>query len=525
MSVRRQRMSEEEYRLLLLLKRQRALAEARDDLLTFARVMKPDPDYPDDTDRSLYEVMLLHRAIAAALEQVESGKIRRLIITVPPRHGKSELASRLFPAWYLGRHPDRSIILATYADKLSWDFGREVEGYLVDPIYHQIFPNTSLATASVDRLETDLGGKVFFVGRGSTITGRGAHVFLIDDPLKDRVEADSTTTREKLWTWYNQVAKTRLMSFTGAIVIIATRWSEDDLIGRLIDPLNALYSPVEGPKWKVIDIPAIAGDNDRIGRKPGEALWPSHFPVEYLQELKDADPRGFEALYQGAPTPAKGNFFPHDKLLTYRRGDLPPVDKLRFYAASDHAVSARQERDKTCLMTIGLDEDENVWVLPDLIWGRHPTDYVVERMIDLMDQHRPLHWWAERGHITKSIGPFLRKRMLERRVFCSVYEMTPIADKLARAQSIMGRIAMGKVFWPGYASWWVEAERELLQFPYGAHDDLVDAASYIGLGLAMQQPLKRKTKETKVVRPGTLAWVKQAARDDERRRVGRNGGW
>src|SRR6185436_12188144 len=290
-------------------------------------------------------------------------------------------------------------------------------------------------TASVDRIETEQGGKVFFVGRGSAITGRGAIGLLIDDPIKDRVEADSTLTREKLWSWYNQVAKTRLLSHAGWVAIIQTRWSEDDLVGRLTDPLNPSYSAVEGKKWKIIDLPAIAVEDDPLGRTPGEALWPERFPIGYLEEMREADPRGFQSLYQGSPTPDKGNFFAAECLLTYKRGDLPPKENLRFYVASDHAVSSKQERDKTCLLPVALDEDENIWVLPDVVWGRYPTDQIVERIIDIMDLHRPLFWWAERGQITKSIGPFLRKRMLERSVFCSVYEMTPIADKVSRAQS------------------------------------------------------------------------------------------
>ncbi len=521
--MRRARLNGDEARYLQLLKRERARCEARSDLITFARYMKPDPDHLDDTDFSLYHVAKHHQVIAAAMEQVEAGKIRRLIINVPPRHGKSELSSRMFPSWFLGRHPEQSLILATYSDKFSWDFGREVKDYIEDPLYQQVFDTTRIKTASVDRIETTDNGKVFFVGRGSAITGRGADGLLIDDPIKDRVEADSKVTREKMWTWFNQVVKTRLLAYTGWIVIIQTRWSEDDLVGRLTDPLNPNYSPVEGPKWKIIDLPAIAGDNDRLGRKPGEALWDERFPIGYLEELRAADPRGFQSLYQGSPTPDKGNFFPADKLLTYARSEMPPVDSLRFYAASDHAVSSKQDRDKTCLMTIGLDQDENIWVMPDLVWGRYPTDQIVERMIDLMDLHRPLHWWAERGHITRSIGPFLRKRMLERSVHCSVYEMTPIADKMSRAQSILGRMAMGKVFWPNFAPWWMEAQKELLQFPYGARDDLVDTISYIGLGLAQQQPLKRKTPAPKGVQIGTLGWVKAQARQDRERT--RNRGW
>ena len=520
------RRTPEEARYLALLQRQSAVHKARDDLIEFAKFMKPDPDRPDDVSRSLYHVAKHHIAIAAALEQVEAGKIRRLIINVPPRHGKSELSSRLFPAWFLGRHPEQSLILATYADKLSWDFGREVSAYMEDKLFSQVFPKFELRTASVDRLESTAGGKVFFVGRGSAITGRGGVGLLIDDPIKDRVEADSAITREKLWNWFNQVARTRLLSQTGWIVIIQTRWSEDDLVGRLTDPMNPSYSAIEGPKWKIIDLPAIAGDHDRLGRKEGEALWPERFPVSYLEEMRAVDPRGFQALYQGSPTPDKGNFFPVEKILTYGRGDMPARDKMRFYAASDHAVSTRQERDKTCLMMVGLDEDENIWVQPEMVWGRFPTDQIVERMIDMMDEYRPLHWWAERGHITRSIGPFLRKRMLERSVHCSIYEMTPIADKMSRAQSILGRIAMGKVFWPNFAPWWAVGQKELLQFPYGARDDLVDTISYIGLGLSQQQPLRRQTKAPKVVRAGTLGWVKeQSNQEDRRRRLARNGGW
>jgi len=521
-----QRLSEDEARYLAALRRRQKAARARDDLLEFSQFMMPDADHSDDVTRSAYITAKHHRAIAAAFEQVEQGKITRLIINVPPRHGKSQLSSRMFPAWFLGRHPEQSLILATYADRLSWDFGREVNALLEDSLYRQVFPDVRLKTASVDRIETEQGGKVFFVGRGSAITGRGAIGLLIDDPIKDRVEADSTLTREKLWSWYNQVAKTRLLSHAGWVAIIQTRWSEDDLVGRLTDPLNPSYSAVEGRKWRIIDLPAIAVEDDPLGRIPGEALWPERFPIGYLEEMREADPRGFQSLYQGSPTPDKGNFFAAECLLTYKRGDLPPKENLRFYVASDHAVSSKQERDKTCLLPVALDEDENIWVLPDVVWGRYPTDQIVERMIDIMDLHRPLFWWAERGQITKSIGPFLRKRMLERSVFCSVYEMTPIADKVSRAQSVQGRIAMKKVFWPSFAPWWMEARKELLQFPYGARDDLVDALSYIGMGLALQQPLRRRKKSAPTDHaPGTLGWVKASSRQLEREKRSRTGGW
>src|SRR4029077_2720962 len=213
----------------------------------------------------------------AALEAVERGDIRRLIINCPPRHGKSELATRLFPAWFISKNPGHSVISACYNEKFSWDFGREVKAILEDGIYQQIFPQVRVTTASVDRIATESGSKVFFTGRGGSITGRGSIGLVLADPIKDRVEADSPTTREKVWTWYTQVVRTRLLTSKGWIIIIQTRWHEDDLVGRITDPTNPNYSATEAKKWRIIDLPARARDDDPIGRKPGEALWPARF--------------------------------------------------------------------------------------------------------------------------------------------------------------------------------------------------------------------------------------------------------
>ena len=387
--------------------------------------------------------------IAHALEAVEQGGIRRLIINCPPRHGKSQLVSRACsPPGMSESTPDRALIAASYNEKFSWDFGREVRQLIEDSNYRQVFPQVKIRTASVDRIETESGSKLFFCGRMGSITGRGSIGLILDDLLKDRVEADSPTTREKVWNWFNQVARTRLLTSKGWIVLINTRWHEDDIVGRLTDPQNASYSATEAQKWRIIDLPAIARDDDPLGRKEGEALWPARFPVEYLEDLREADPRGFQSLYQGNPTPEKGNFFPGDCIQTYTRAEMPKPEDLRIYAASDHAVSTAQDRDKTCCGIMGVDKDSNIWIMPDLIWGRYTTDYVVEQMIGLMAKWKPIYWWAERGHISKSIGPFLRKRMLERDVLCSIVEVTPTHDKKQRAQAINGRMASRMVYFP-----------------------------------------------------------------------------
>lgn len=501
--------------LLQLLERKKKILAARRGLIDFTKYMMPSPDYPDDVHRSLYEDERHHRVIAKALEAVEMGLIKRLIISVPPRHGKSELASRNFPAWYLGRNPSKHMIFGTYNEKLSWDFGRNVRDILNKPQYRQVFPNAQLkpGAAAVDRLEMVDGGVIFFTGRGGSATGRGGHVLLIDDPIKDRKEADSPTIRETLWNWYNQVIKSRMMTKTGAIVIIQTRWHEDDLIGRLTDPSNPCFNPAEARNWHIVDLPALALENDVLGREVGDALWPARFDEAFLNSARNSDPRGFQALYQGRPAPEDGAFFEAKNIKTYgSMKELPPKETLRYYVASDHAVSMEQHRDRTCLLVIALDQDDNIWVHPDTYWKQAPSDVVVEAMLHLMKTYRPVFWWAERGHISKSIGPFLRKRMIETRTYVSLVEMTPVADKVTRAQSIHARMSMGKVYFPSFATWWGDARNELLKFPQGLNDDFVDALAWIGHGLTLQTAMGRKPPPKPKTVEKTLGWVKESSR-------------
>lgn len=484
---------------------------ARESLIAFTEFTMPGIQNPDDPDETRYDAQYFHRALAAALEEVEAGRILRLIVTFPPRHGKSELTSRRFPAWLVGRDPYRHVMFATYNQPFSEDYGRAVRGIIQSNSYKTVFPGTSLAkgSAAADRLVTEEGGMMAFVGRGGSSTGRGADFLIIDDPLKDRAEANSAATREELWDWYNDTMSTRLMSDTGAIVIIQTRWHEDDLVGRLTDPTNPKYNAEEAATWKIIDIPAIAGDDDALGREPGAALWPEKFGLPYLESFKRRNPVGFSALYQQKPTPEDGDFFKADMLAPYRQPDLPK--NLRIYAASDHAVGIKQTNDYTCLLIVGVDEWSNVWLV-DCWWKREKSDVVVDAMIELMRKWKPLIWWAESGHISKSIGPFLFKRMREEKVYCSIREQVPAQDKVTRAQSIAGRMSMGMVRFPLHAPWHERAKQECLKFPQGRHDDFVDALAHIGLGLDRVVRAPSEKPKTNTPKVGTMGWIKAAAK-------------
>jgi predicted phage terminase large subunit-like protein len=309
------------------------------------------------------------------------------------------------------------------------------------------------------------------------------------------------------------------MDSTGTIVIVQTRWTEDDLVGRLIDPLNPYYNVEEAKAWRKIDLPALAEDNDVLGRKPGEALWPERFTKQYLEDIRATDPRGFAALYQGRPGPKDGAFFKDSDLVTYNKmDDVPAFHTLRFYGASDHAVSVAKSADKTCLMIVGVDEKDNIWIMPDMVWDRLDSHQAVESMIVLMKKYKPMFWWAEGGAITKSLGPFLRRRMAEKQAFCAIDPINPAADKQQRAQAIQARTSMKMVHFPGFIRSWSEMQDQILKFPHGSNDDVVDTLSLVGLGLSKMHGRTRGRK----VEPEVLTGTYRELFANTRRREGRD---
>lgn len=434
-----------------------ARRKARAGLLDFTSYTNP-----------AYEAAPHHRLIAEKLEAVERGEILRLMITMPPRHGKSELASRRFPSFYVGRNPEKQIIAASYSSDLATDFGREVRNIVASPEYGALFP-VSLAQDSkaANRWHTSDGGMYAAAGVGTSITGRGANLLLIDDPFKDRQEADSELQRNRVWDWYTSTAYTRLMP-GGAIVIINTRWHDDDLSGRLLREQET-----GGDKWDVLSLSAIDGN--------GAALWPAWYPIERLEQIRAVlPPRDWNSLYQQNPVPDDGDYFKKDWFGEYDPANLPAVT---IYAASDYAVT-EDGGDFTEHGIFGVDQNDNIYVL-DWWFGQTRPDEWIERKCDLILKHRPMCWFGESGVIRRSTEPFMMKRMQERQAYCRVEWLASIADKTARARGIQARASMGKVYLPKKAPWLDHVTGQLLRFPAGQNDDVVDVFSLVGRGLEM----------------------------------------
>ncbi len=511
---------------ITLLKRQKTAIEARDSLLTYTKFTMPHAEAPNDVSRSRYRDQPFHRAVAAALEKVVAGEIPQLIFCMPPRHGKTQLATKSLAAWFSGKFPDQDIAVATYSDTMANDIGADTRAILTSSQHRLVFPEYKLRRGgnAKDNIQTVKGGRLVFVGRGGALTGRGMNIGLGDDLFKDHEEARSQAIRDQAWNWFTKVFMTRRMG-RKLVILTMTRWHSDDVIGRLTDPESPHYNAIEARKWQVIRLPAIAEDDDPAGRKPGEALWPSDYDLDFLESQQRLDPLGFAALYQQRPTVADGVLFRRENVRYYDRAELP--EDLRYYASSDHAVSTKQRNDPSCFLKVGIDRQNNIY-LTECFWKRVPTDQAVEAMLAMAGgADRPLLWWAEKGHISKSIGPFLYKRMIEDGTYINIREVTPVGDKEQRAQSIAAMFALGKVFFPKGVLWVEKAINELLAFPNGNFDDFVDALAYIGLGLRSQfgaNKVENKKKAEPVF--GTLDWVKQQDKwSKERKRLVDAGGF
>ena len=447
-----------------------------------------------------YEPAAHHRLIIEKLEAVASGLIKRLAIFLPPGSAKSTYSSVLFPPWFLAQRENASILCASHSASLATTFGKRCRN-LIESNEKVLDFSLAKDSQAADDWGTSHGCVYFCAGVGGRIAGHRADLGLIDDPIGSIDDADSQLHRDKVWDWYEWSFLPRLKP-NAAVVVISTRWHEDDLMGRIVAR--------DGGKWEVIKVPMEAGTNDVLGRSPGDMLWPEYFNAEMVAEAK-ANPRKWQGAYQQEPTPETGDYFKKEWLIGYEPRNLPLA--LNIYCASDHACSTKQANnvDSNLLMPFGVDEGSNIWILPDIWWKVADTGETVKEMLAMMQRRQPLAWISESEHIVKSIGPFLQERKMEEGIYTYVHELSAGKDKAAKARSIQGKMQMGKVFFPKYCPWWPKAEHELLTFPVGVHDEFPDVLGCIGRFLAEKSVPRTKTVRKQTI-DRTFGWLKESQR-------------
>jgi hypothetical protein len=306
--------------------------------------------------------------------RISEGTLRRVIIMMPPRHGKSERASRWAPLWFLRRHPDRRVVIVSYGATLAEEHSQwvrdTIEAHQGQEGGLDLGLRTNPAKRAIDAWQLQTNGRgrpggMVAVGIGGALTGRGADLMVIDDPVRNREDADSPTFRRKTWEWWTSTGRTRLQP-GAAVVVIQTRWHEDDLAGRLIDR--------HGEEWEIIRLPAIAEEGDLLGRDPGEPLWAERYDVDALAEVRnDVGTRDWLALYQQRPTAPEGaiwrwSWISDGEVLI---GDVPSL--RRTVVTVDPAGTAKDTSDETGIVVMGQDFRNEVYVFQDYTLRATPT--------------------------------------------------------------------------------------------------------------------------------------------------------
>ncbi len=425
--------------------------------------------YCEYVHRGTYKPAKHLEYVAEKLEKVESGDIKRLMIFMPPRHGKSMTVSETFPSYFIGKKPSRRVIEVSYGDSLARKFGR-MNRTKVEEFGEELFDiKVSQENASMTNwgIKGRRGGMIS-AGIGGPITGEGADLLIIDDPIKNRQEADSQTYRNMVWNEWQNTLLTRLHP-GGAIIIILTRWHEDDLAGRLLKE--------EPDKWEVINLAAVAEDeNDQLGREIGETLWPEHgFDKKWAKEKKkEVGSRTWAALYQQRPSPAEGGILKRGWWQYYK------VEYTQF----DEIIQSWDMSFKDTKSAKGKDPDFVV----GQVWGRRGADmYLLDQVRDRMDFPSTLQ--AVRNMTAK--WPLARTKLVEdkangpaviaslKREIAGLIPVEPQGSKEARASAVSPYIEAGNVYLPDptLAHWVNDFVEECAAFPNGNHDDQVDAMS------------------------------------------------
>lgn len=449
-----------------------AIAAARTSLLAFTTYTSPG-----------YKTGWFNREVCAKLDRfldaVARGENPRLMLFAPPRHGKSEIVSRKFPAYALGRHPDFSVIAASYSASLSERLNRDVQRVIDSPAYERLFPDTrlwgmgprnsltpSLRTSEIFEV-VGREGTYRSAGVGGGITGMGAKILQIDDPIKDAEQAASESYREKVWEWYTSTLYTRQDTNAG-ILLIMTRWHEDDLAGRLLAAAEA-----DGDKWEVVSFAAIA-EHDEEFRKAGEALHSERYSIERLISMKAAvGSYVWSALYQQRPGPKGGQVFRPEKIIGI---DSLPSGKRKTVRAWDFAATkANKGSDPDWTVGVRMSRDlDGVIYIEDIVRFRDTAGEVKKVFVATAARDGGdvrIRYPEDPGQAGKSQAEDLARAISG----YSFVAVRPTGDKATRATPFASQVEAGNVRILNGGQWNATAIAEMASFPTGQHDDVVDA--------------------------------------------------
>ena len=395
----------------------------------------------------------------------------RLMIFMPPRHGKSEMVTVRYTAWRLFRDPKLKVMLASYNQRLANKFSRKIKRIVAEQV------PLSRDRKAVDEWETKEGGGVNAVGVGSGVTGYGADLIMIDDPIKGRSEAESKLRRDNVWEWYTDDIYTRLEP-KGAVVLIQTRWHEDDLAGRL-----KKAEANGGDRWDIVSLPAIAEADDPLNRKVGEALWPERFDLKRLEQIKQQQGSySFNALYQQRPVAREGNLFKRD---WFEHVVSRAPEGLAWARGYDLAVSTHSKADYTASFRCAFDAEGNLYIADGFrrrIEYPEQRRYVIER---IASEANTVHGIEKALHGQALVQELRNDTRLRGRAIQAINVDT---DKFTRALSWAALAEEGKVRL--VQGTWIDAfVEEVCSFPDGQNDDQVDAVS-----LAVRMLRRRKGK-------------------------------
>lgn len=451
---------------------------ARQSLLAYAIASNPN-----------YKPGWHHRKTAAALEAVVEGRIKRLIIEEPPRHGKSLLASRYLPPWALGRLPGKKFIFSTYSQDFAEEWGEKVREEFLSDTYKAVFPEVRLKTSTMtrSRLELEGDGAYYASGAGGILTGRGGNIVLIDDPIKNREQADSEVERKILKDWYTSTLYTRLHP-DAAIIIIQTRWHQDDLIGFVL-------REHAHENWTVIDFPALDRETET------KALWPAFYPVEALNKIrKTIGPRDWSALYMQTPTAAGGGEFLKEWVSYYDQIDW---HRMNRYIITDPANEKKKRSDYTSMWCIGLHEDGNYYVI-DFLRDRFDLKQRTEKLFEWRRTYMP----SGVGYEKVSMQADIQHVQSEQEHKNYRFHITPLEpaniNKKERIRGLIPLFAQRKVIFPRQKYYTgthgrvedmvkVFIEEEYASFDACLHDDMLDGLSWIARpDLRMVFPAQRE---------------------------------